>query len=34
VAHVAGLRAPYTIGGIICAIALVAFLPVLLSNRA
>lgn len=34
VAHVAGLRAPYTIGGIICAVTLVAFLPVLLSNRA
>jgi predicted MFS family arabinose efflux permease len=34
VANAAGLRAPYTIGGIICAIALVASLPVLLGNRA
>jgi hypothetical protein len=34
VAEAAGLRAPFTIGGIICAVTLVAFLPVLLSNRA
>jgi MFS family permease len=34
VADAAGLRAPFTIGGIICAVTLVAFLPVLLSNRA
>jgi MFS family permease len=33
VAHVAGLRAPYTIGGIVCAIALLASLPVLLRSR-
>jgi predicted MFS family arabinose efflux permease len=30
VAHAGGLRAPYTIGGIICALALAAALPVLL----
>jgi hypothetical protein len=29
VAHTAGLRAPYTLGGIVCALALVAALPVL-----
>lgn len=29
-AHAAGLRAPYTIGGIVCALALAAALPVLL----
>ncbi len=33
VAHVAGLRAPYTIGGIVCAVALLAALPVLLRTR-
>jgi MFS family permease len=33
VAHVAGLRAPYIIGGIVCAIALIAALPVLLRTR-
>lgn len=30
VAHAAGLRAPYTIGGIVCALTLAAALPVLL----
>ena len=30
IAHAAGLRAPYTIGGIICALSLAAALPVLL----
>ncbi len=30
VAHAGGLRAPYTIGGIVCALALAAALPVLL----
>jgi MFS family permease len=29
VAHTAGLRAPYTLGGIVCALALAAALPVL-----
>ena len=32
VAHAGGLRAPYTIGGIVCALALVAALPVLLRS--
>jgi MFS family permease len=32
VAHTVGLRAPYTIGGIVCALALAAALPVLLST--
>ena len=32
VAHAGGLRAPYTIGGIICALALAATLPVLLKT--
>jgi MFS family permease len=32
VAHAGGLRAPYTIGGIVCALALAAALPVLLST--
>jgi MFS family permease len=34
VAHVAGLRAPYTIGGVVCALTLVAVIPVLLRTRA
>jgi MFS family permease len=33
VAHAAGLRAPYVIGGVVSAIALVVALPVLLSTR-
>jgi MFS family permease len=32
VAHVAGLRAPYVVGGIICAVTLVAALPALLRS--
>jgi MFS family permease len=34
VAHVGGLRAPYTVGGIICAISLVVVVPALLRARA
>jgi MFS family permease len=33
VAHVGGLRAPYTLGGIVCLITLAVALPVLLSSR-
>jgi MFS family permease len=33
VARVGGLRAPYVVGGIVCAVALVAVLPVLLRAR-
>jgi MFS family permease len=32
VAHTAGLRAPYTLGGIVCALVLVAALPLLLGT--
>ncbi len=31
-AHTIGLRAPYAMGGIVCALALAAALPVLLST--